>query len=562
MTEEVKRICLFYYHAKGLFEPVMETLADLFYERLPGDRWIRVLLLEPAERLEDELVATLRLQDLGGSLPVWPLIGSADRPHKEKDHYNRATREYWEEIRGRQLSYRALSYSWATEDGDNRRTHHIDLNSRPFKITKHLSDGMRRIRSAETTEPLWIDAICINQDDPDERSSQVSMMFDIYRSARHVLVWLGNGNNNHDDHTCTLARSLDGIVQYVHEYGRGHTPLLNRVIEGGIDVFARADLHAFCEWCNHSYPYHLDRTSRLDHAALSVLAQTIGNRFAERFKAKYQSASRLLTRALKAAAVVRRRYWTRRWIVQEFQALFDINGCVFLWGGHMAPATTIFATITAIATWNIPRFHHDVDLSSIKQELSVPTDPDGAPDDYQDLYLGSLAESYTVHSDTNSSETDSLIIVGDLSASIRKIMCAERHQSDLLYLLRKFAMYQCSDVHDRVYSLIALDPSCGLQANYSLSFDQLCLGFAKKALSLGDFRILNYACHLLPGDYSNSVLDLPSWVPDLRTIPGAGSTQASMRANPMLVASKIQSNDRLLLEAFWLGNVTKIIRSC
>lgn len=44
---------------------------------------------------------------------------------------------------------------------------------------------------------IKIDAICINQDDPDEKSVQVQRMQDIYRNAKQVLVWIGRAN----DHT-------------------------------------------------------------------------------------------------------------------------------------------------------------------------------------------------------------------------------------------------------------------------------------------------------------------------------------------------------------------------
>ncbi|KAK1844225.1 ankyrin and het domain-containing protein [Colletotrichum chrysophilum] len=39
--------------------------------------------------------------------------------------------------------------------------------------------------------PLWIDALCINQDDLDERASQVQLMRSIFRGAKRVLAWLG-----------------------------------------------------------------------------------------------------------------------------------------------------------------------------------------------------------------------------------------------------------------------------------------------------------------------------------------------------------------------------------
>ena len=38
---------------------------------------------------------------------------------------------------------------------------------------------------------IWADAVCINQNDVDERSSQVSIMSDIYQEAKKCQIWLG-----------------------------------------------------------------------------------------------------------------------------------------------------------------------------------------------------------------------------------------------------------------------------------------------------------------------------------------------------------------------------------
>jgi hypothetical protein len=45
---------------------------------------------------------------------------------------------------------------------------------------------------------LWIDAICINQNDTEERNAQVRRMLDIYKSANRVIVWLGEGTEDSD----------------------------------------------------------------------------------------------------------------------------------------------------------------------------------------------------------------------------------------------------------------------------------------------------------------------------------------------------------------------------
>lgn len=51
----------------------------------------------------------------------------------------------------------------------------------------------RGVVSDDNVIRVFVDAICINQHDTSERSSQVSMMGDVYRSAAEVWAWLGEG---------------------------------------------------------------------------------------------------------------------------------------------------------------------------------------------------------------------------------------------------------------------------------------------------------------------------------------------------------------------------------
>ena len=41
---------------------------------------------------------------------------------------------------------------------------------------------------------LWLDAICINQNDTDERSEQVKLMGEVYRNSIRTLIWLGDAD--------------------------------------------------------------------------------------------------------------------------------------------------------------------------------------------------------------------------------------------------------------------------------------------------------------------------------------------------------------------------------
>ena len=93
-------------------------------------------------------------------------------------------------------AYEALSYTWG--EPEERMNPHlqqqITLDGMPFKVTQNLADALRHLRLKDCDRHLWVDAICINQGDPDERNNQVQQMSRIYEAARHVHVWLGPEN--------------------------------------------------------------------------------------------------------------------------------------------------------------------------------------------------------------------------------------------------------------------------------------------------------------------------------------------------------------------------------
>jgi hypothetical protein len=83
--------------------------------------------------------------------------------------------------------YEALSYEWKKHEG----TTTVLCNSSAIQVTRNLASALRAFRHKSEERVLWIDAICINQDDAKERGSQVSMMRDIYSGAMSVRAWLG-----------------------------------------------------------------------------------------------------------------------------------------------------------------------------------------------------------------------------------------------------------------------------------------------------------------------------------------------------------------------------------
>ncbi|KAI4148513.1 MAG: hypothetical protein L6R39_002777 [Caloplaca ligustica] len=85
------------------------------------------------------------------------------------------------------LTYEALSYTW----GPSVETQRILLNGKAFAVRHNLYSYLQR-RGNRAETPLWVDAICINQQDIDERNSQVKVMGDIFTQASKVLIWLGH----------------------------------------------------------------------------------------------------------------------------------------------------------------------------------------------------------------------------------------------------------------------------------------------------------------------------------------------------------------------------------
>ncbi|KAJ0310953.1 hypothetical protein COL5a_008852 [Colletotrichum fioriniae] len=89
------------------------------------------------------------------------------------------------------VDYDAISYTWASEDGAMAWTQPITLDGRVFLVTANCETALRRVRSRGAQRVVWIDAVCMNQQDVEERGHQVRLMPQIYSRAQRVLVYVG-----------------------------------------------------------------------------------------------------------------------------------------------------------------------------------------------------------------------------------------------------------------------------------------------------------------------------------------------------------------------------------
>lgn len=104
--------------------------------------------------------------------------------------------------------YIALSYTW----GDKRPTGTISIDGKKFEIRINL---LNFLSTHKADEYLWIDQICIDQSNDEERSHQVKLMGDIYSRSDFVLVWLRD-ESTFIPSTQQAARDFnDGIESYL-----------------------------------------------------------------------------------------------------------------------------------------------------------------------------------------------------------------------------------------------------------------------------------------------------------------------------------------------------------
>jgi hypothetical protein len=72
----------------------------------------------------------------------------------------------------------------------------ITLDGVEWDVTVNLANALRFLRRPNRLVRIWIDALCINQDDPIERGNQVRLMGSIYTLCDSVIVYLGDGKTH------------------------------------------------------------------------------------------------------------------------------------------------------------------------------------------------------------------------------------------------------------------------------------------------------------------------------------------------------------------------------
>jgi hypothetical protein len=157
--------------------------------------------------------------------------------------------------------YEALSYVWGEMEA--KASYFIEIEGTNMEITPNLYHALQALRMKENSRVLWVDSLCINQSDNKDKEIQISMMLEIYRSAQHVVVYLGEPN------TGGLAL-FSFLNRNVHEEDSVDKAIENLGLdERDIRELLEAYVHfCFLPWWNRIWvqqEYSLSRTNPTFH---------------------------------------------------------------------------------------------------------------------------------------------------------------------------------------------------------------------------------------------------------------------------------------------------------
>jgi hypothetical protein len=123
------------------------------------------------------------------------------------------------------LVYETVSYCW----GDPKTRAVIEVDGVDLDVPATCAETLRRMRRHDKHRVLWIDAVCINQNNVEEKGRQVAFMGEIYHKAFCNLIWLGEEDSSTKEALMT--------IHLLHEDARRETNNFETLAETAYDEF-------------------------------------------------------------------------------------------------------------------------------------------------------------------------------------------------------------------------------------------------------------------------------------------------------------------------------------
>jgi len=200
--------------------------------------------------------------------------------------------------------YFALSYAWGPRDGILKR---IVIGSVTCNVSKTVEEALRRLRDLKGELWIWVDQICINQEDDIEKSGQVKLMKEIYSRAHLVVAWLGP---EEEDTSWLFA-------------------ILGNIGKASSDSLESGDLNSIEDW---------------DKKIEAILAlKTAKSNYIERLNNDVAIHSRLNGVLWRMSSLS---YWMRLWIIQEFSVARKVE---LLWGSYCLPTAHVSKLLRSLS---------------------------------------------------------------------------------------------------------------------------------------------------------------------------------------------------------------------
>jgi Heterokaryon incompatibility protein (HET) len=185
------------------YRPINNEFEDIrLLHLLPGSQIdpIRINIIHTRLRIPDTEQALIQLSTLtlGEDTDKSSAINNLDL------EVNLKQRNEDEHIQGKVVNFEALSYVWGQPEpsesvfipSERQVPDDKGATNNVLKVGPNLASALRSLRYSTEPRTLWVDAICINQMDIDERCRQVTQMGTIYSLAQKVVVWLGEEEND------------------------------------------------------------------------------------------------------------------------------------------------------------------------------------------------------------------------------------------------------------------------------------------------------------------------------------------------------------------------------
>ncbi|KAK1705138.1 heterokaryon incompatibility protein-domain-containing protein [Colletotrichum lupini] len=362
-------------------------------------------------------------------------------------------------VADRNHKYQALSYAW----GSSKRSNQITVNGKIHKITFNLDRALRAVRRQIEPITLWVDSICIDQDDAAEKGHQVGSMHDIFGSATEVTAYVGDG----------LDRSRKDYSRHFEKLGEN--PLTDL---GNLDISTS----------DHTCEKHWDTLKNSEPGSLTEHEEILclyslfallyfNNHDIERNLS--ESQLQVIIERMRLFAISD--WWSRMWIVQEACVARRLT---MAYGRALLPFHYVESAQMHLQS---PKIKHPELIRVVR-------------------FLAGRVDAISPARRLREEEEET--IVGATTSS------------SLLWLLRRFRHRKSSEPRDKIFALLKLAEDMkskrpflhnqlSIQANYEDDVSEL--------FSHATFEIIRHTGLLwmtTPDLLSKSRIDIPSWVPD------------------------------------------------